>query len=58
MDSEFEIVWLEEERTFAELVSLGAYFSLVRYTRGNESFELLIANDEYKYIEGEDVGST
>ena len=58
MDSEFEIVWLEEERTFAELVSMGAYYSRIRYSRNGIDYDTWIANDEYKYIEGDDIGST
>lgn len=58
MKDEYEIVWLEDERTFAELVHMGAYFSWVRYSRGNEDYEILVANDEYKYIEGDDIGDT
>lgn len=58
MDREFEIVWLEEERTFAELLNVGAYFSRVYYTRGGVDYDIWVANDEYKYIEGDDVGDT
>lgn len=48
-----EIVWLEEERTYAELLSLGAFFSTVRYTREGIDYEVLVSNDEFDYIEGE-----
>ena len=44
-----EIVWLEEERCFAELVRLGAYCSHVRYTRGGIEYEVLVDNDEFTY---------
>ena len=52
-----EIVWLTEERTFAELISLSAHFAKVRYTRGGIDHEVLILHDEFKYIEGEDADS-
>lgn len=48
-----EIVWLIEERYFAELISLGAYFSLVRYTRGGIEYEVLVNNDEFTFFGGE-----
>lgn len=46
-----EIVWLLEERTYAVLVSLGAYYSVVKFTRGGIDYELQVANDEYEYLE-------
>lgn len=45
-----EIVWLTEERHYAELTNLGAHLSLVRYTRGGIDYEVLIPNDEFDYI--------
>ena len=47
------IVWLNEERTHAELISLGAYCSLVRYTRDGVIWEVIIDNDEFNFIEDE-----
>lgn len=47
-----EIVWLTEERTYAYLMSLGAYFSLVKYTRGGIEYEVFVDNDEFEYREG------
>jgi len=52
---ETEIVWLTEERTFAELIRMGAYFSTVRYTRGGIDYEVLIDNDEFEYREADDI---
>lgn len=49
-----EIVWLQEERTFAELVQQGAYFSTVRFTRGGIDYEILVGNDEFDDYEGRD----
>lgn len=51
-----EIVWLTEERTFARLHHLGAFFSLVSYTRGGIDYEVLVGNDEFEF-EGEDSDS-
>jgi hypothetical protein len=50
-----ELVWLTEERTLAKLISLGAYFSTVRYTRGGIDYEVQIPNDEIEFY-GEDNG--
>lgn len=55
MNKSPEYVWLTDERTYAELVSLGAYVSRVRYTRGGIDFEVLIDNDEFEYKEVSDV---
>lgn len=49
-----EIVWLTEERCFAQLLNLGAYMSTVRYTRGGIEYEVLIDNDEFEFYEGND----
>lgn len=43
------VVWLTEERTFAELINLGAYYSMVRYTRFGHDLEVLVPNDEFIY---------
>lgn len=48
-----EYVWLEEERMFAEMVFLGAHFSKVRYSREGIDYEVLVSNDEFKYVEGD-----
>lgn len=49
-----EYVWLTEERTFAELLNLGAHASLVRYTREGHDFEVYVDNDEFEYREDDD----
>jgi hypothetical protein len=49
-----EIVWLHEERTFAELINLGAFYSTVRFTRGGIDWEIQVGNDEFEYYEGND----
>lgn len=45
------IVWLIEERTFAHLLNLGAFCSIVRYTRSGIDFEVVIENDEFVFRE-------
>lgn len=51
MSKEIEIVWLLEERTYAVLVNLGAYYSTVRFTRGGIDYDIQVANDEFEYLE-------
>ena len=55
--SHYELVWLEDERVYAELIHLGAFFSKVRYTVEGIDYEVLVSNDEVEYIynEGEDA---
>lgn len=52
-----EIIWLVEERTYAELIRRGAFFSTVRYTRGGIEYEILVGNDEFDDYEGNDDDS-
>ncbi len=55
-----ELVWLFDERTFAWLKRRDAYTSVVRYSRGGIDYEVLVDNDDYKYInsdEREDSGA-
>lgn len=52
-----EIVWLTEERTFGILLSLGASFSWIKYSRDGIDYEILVENDEFEYREaGPDDG--
>lgn len=46
-----EIVWLFEERMYGVLVTLGAFYSTVRYTREGIDYEVQIANDEFEFWE-------
>jgi hypothetical protein len=46
-----EIVWLYEQRTFAVLVTMGAYFSRVKYTREGIDYEIDVDNDEWEFYE-------
>lgn len=50
---ENEVVWLTEERTFARLMSMGAFFSMVKYTRMGVDYEVLIENDEIEGVTDE-----
>lgn len=43
-----EIVWLTEERHFAVLVQRDAFFSIVKYTRDGNDYEVIIENDDYE----------
>lgn len=49
-----EIVWLTEERTFARLVKLGAYYSVVTYSRAGMDYEVLIDNEDIEFGADED----
>lgn len=51
MSREPEIVWLSEERTYGILVQLGAYYSMVCYTRGGIDYHVQVPNDEIEYLE-------
>lgn len=44
------LVWLTEERTFGELVSMGAFYSRVRYFKEGIDYEVYIENDEFEEI--------
>lgn len=45
-------VYLTYERCFGSVVGpLGAYYSLVRYTKGGIEYEVLIENDEIQLLE-------
>lgn len=46
-----EIVWLHEQRTFGVLVSMGAYYSVVKYTREGIDYEIDVANDDWEFYE-------
>ena len=48
-----EVIWLIEERTFGTLLNLGAYYSMVRYTKKGIDYEVLLSNDEFDYVDGE-----
>ena len=49
----YEIVWLTEERTHGYLINLGAYFSLIRYTKKGIDYEVFVDNNDFEYIDGE-----
>jgi hypothetical protein len=51
-----EYVWLIEENVRAELVQLGAFASVVRFTKLGTVFEVAVNSDEFYFIgeEGND----
>lgn len=51
MSRDDEIVWLIELRTFGILVSRGAFYSVVRFTRDQTDYEVQIDNDDYEFWE-------
>ena len=51
-----EIVWLTEQRHYAELISRGAYFSTVVYTREGHEVTIDVENDEYEFWEDRAIG--
>lgn len=56
MNREPEYVWIIEERTYGILLHHGAYYSMVRYTRGGIDYEVLIENDEFELWEDHAIG--
>ena len=46
-----EYVWLIEENVRAELVHLGAFASVVRFTKMGTKFEIAVNSDEFYFIE-------
>lgn len=53
MTRQTEYVWLSEDGVYAEVISLGAYASVVRYVLGGVEYEVVVSNDEFEYF-GED----
>jgi hypothetical protein len=47
----YDLVWLTEERHFAELIFLGAHYAIVRYTRGGIDYEVIVDNNEFEHID-------
>lgn len=56
MPKEPEYVWVIEDnmRLRAQLIQLGAYASVVRYTLYGTVYEVVVNNDEFEYI-GEEL---
>lgn len=48
-----ELLWLTEERCFAEMVTNGAHCSIVKYTREGIDYEVIVDNDEFTYFGGD-----
>lgn len=55
MSPEDEIVWLTEERCFARLLQMNAYYSTVKYTRDGIDYEVQVANDEFDFREDNEL---
>ena len=45
-----EYVWIPEERVYGIIVSSGAYCSLVMYSAGGTTYEVVMDNDEFEYF--------
>jgi hypothetical protein len=50
-----EFVWLTELRTPGILVSMGAFYSIIKYTREGIDYEVEISNDEWEFYEWSSV---
>ena len=48
------LVFLIHERVFGECVSLGAYYSLVRYTHMGLAHEVMTDNRDFVFMEDEE----
>lgn len=46
-----EIVWIFEERTYGELLHLGAFYSLVRFVSHGLEYEEWLSNDDFEIRE-------
>lgn len=44
------IIYLHEERCFGELISMGAYFSRVVFTKDGIEYDSFVENDEFEFI--------
>lgn len=51
MGREPDIVWLFDYRTYAYLVRMDAYDSVVRFTQGGLDYEVRVLNDDYEFFE-------
>lgn len=52
-----EIVWVKEYRTFANLESMGAYASFVRFTTDKGEYAIYVDNDDldFGFMEEDDI---
>jgi len=55
MNRESDIVWLNEYRTYAYLVRMDAFDSLVRFRRDGKDYEVRVLNDDYEFFEEHSV---
>lgn len=54
MPKETEYVWMIEDGVRAELLSLGAHASLVRYSYRGTVYQVLVDNDDFEHISREE----
>lgn len=45
-----EYVWLLDERVYAQLISLGAYASHIKYTKDGIDYNVTISNEDFEYF--------
>lgn len=45
-----EYVWIPDERVYGILVSAGAYYSRVMYSKDGITYEVVMDNDEFEYF--------
>ena len=45
------LIWIIDERIYGELVTMGAYYSTVRYVRDGLEYEVDLENDEFILVE-------
>jgi hypothetical protein len=53
-----EVVWLHEYRTYAFLISMGAYYSHVKFSRNGLDYEIIVENDDFETWEEHAVDRT
>jgi hypothetical protein len=45
------IVWLPYLRVYGELISLGAWYSTIKYVTGGVEFEVFVDNEEFVILD-------
>jgi len=48
---EGRVIFLTEERVLGELVTMGAYYSTVKYVKGQMEYEVMVENNEFVFLE-------
>ena len=49
-----EFVWMTDEQVYAEVVSLGAHVSVVKFTQAGVEYQVVVNNDEFEYFGEQD----